>query len=134
LNSTARIDSFERAARLAVSADPQRNFNSWNARAMGQESVSGSVQTELWDEITWKFLLASIEERKVIPIIGPDLLGVDDGDKKTLLDRYLARRLAIEFNEPLDPTAAEPTLNEIVRALVEHEKPRGTITRRSSRC
>lgn len=60
----------------------------------------------LWDQ-----LLALIEEGRVIPIIGPELLLLDINGKTTLLYSYLAEQLANSLQIDSEP---EDTLNIVV--------------------
>src|SRR6185369_16280196 len=62
----------------------------------------------------WDNLLDFIQDRTVIPVIGPELVTVQDGDREVPLYRWLAQRLAADLNLP----AAEPPesfdLNDVV--------------------
>jgi hypothetical protein len=89
---------------------------------MRQELLSGNVQGELWDEGIWDELLTYIEAEDVIPIIGPDLLQVDIDGHTTLLDRYLAERLAAKLNLPISSSADDLTLNNVVSQLLRCER------------
>lgn len=89
---------------------------------MSQGVLSENVHAELWGEETWEELLGYIEDRRVVPIIGPDLLRVEEDVAKILLDRYLAKRLASKFKLPLDEGAAEPALNTVVCRLLGRER------------
>jgi hypothetical protein len=66
------------------------------------------------DEDAWDDLLNYIEERRVIPIIGPELLRVEiEGQSRMLLDwlaERLARRLQVDVSELSPPI----TLNDVV--------------------
>ena len=50
------------------------------------------------DDDAWDDLLNYIEERKVIPIIGPDLLRVETDRGPRLLYEWLAERLASKLS------------------------------------
>jgi hypothetical protein len=89
---------------------------------MSHELLPEDLSAELWGEETWDELLGYIEDRRVIPIIGPDLLQVEVDGSKTSLDRLLAKRLADKFRLPIDAAAAEPTLNEVVCRLLGRER------------
>jgi len=89
---------------------------------MASDSVSAPVETAHWNERTWEHLLESIEAQTVIPIIGPDLLWVQTGEKKTLLDRYLAAQLANSFDLRVDAAAGEPTLHNVICKLLERRR------------
>jgi hypothetical protein len=66
------------------------------------------------DEDAWDDLLNFIEERRVIPIIGPELLRVEiDGQSRMLLDwlaEKLARRLSVDVSDLTQPVS----LNDVV--------------------
>ena len=57
---------------------------------MSQELLPEDVSAELWGEETWEELLGYIEDRRVITIVGSDLLEVEVDGSNILLDRYLA--------------------------------------------
>ena len=67
-----------------------------------------------FDEDAWDDLLNYIEERRVIPIVGPDLLRVETDRGPRLLYDWLAERLAARLS--VDPALLpEPlTLNDVV--------------------
>lgn len=68
-----------------------------------------------WTEDNWSVLLASIEERRVIPIVGRDLLQVaPNGSPPVLLDQFVAGRLAADLG--LTVPHDELTLNAVVCA------------------
>lgn len=63
--------------------------------------------------LDWEELLLFIEERKVIPIVGKELLSVQDGERTVPLDRYLAGRLATALGLPREDLPADPDLNAV---------------------
>ncbi|HEX6572787.1 MAG TPA: SIR2 family protein, partial [Steroidobacteraceae bacterium] len=67
-----------------------------------------------FDDDAWDDLLNYIEERRVIPIVGPDLLRVDTDRGPRLLYDWLAEKLAARL--AVDPTGLpQPlTLNDVV--------------------
>ena len=73
---------------------------------------------EHFDEDAWDDLLNYIEERRVIPIIGPDLLRVQTDRGLRPLYEYLAEKLAAKLS--VDPTVLpQPlTLNDVVCAYL----------------
>jgi hypothetical protein len=66
-----------------------------------------------WSERTWDKLLAYVEERQVVPIVGPELLQVEVGGARTSLEGFLAERLAQELALPLDGQSKPTTLNAV---------------------
>jgi len=73
---------------------------------------------ELFDDDAWDDLLNYIEERRVIPIIGPDLLRVQTDRGLRPLYEYLAEKLAARLS--VDPSVLpQPlTLNDVVCAYL----------------
>ena len=62
----------------------------------------------------WEDLLLFVEEGKVIPVLGPGLATVRDGDQELPLLRWLARRLAAVIELPEDVLPAGYDLNDVV--------------------
>jgi hypothetical protein len=52
------------------------------------------IQPNTLDEDAWEDLLSFIEERRVIPIVGPEMLQVTTPSGAQLLYEWLAERLA----------------------------------------
>jgi hypothetical protein len=76
------------------------------------------------DEL-WETLISCIEDGKVVPVIGPELLIVPDGDRQVPLYRLIAERLAAKFDlHPQWRQGAE--LNAAVCAYLD-EKPRARV-------
>src|SRR5438552_671651 len=63
--------------------------------------TAGAVAFEV--EEFWEDLLAFIEDRNVIPVVGAELLTIEDGGKQTPLYRVVAERLLGKYG--LSPTA-----------------------------
>lgn len=61
-------------------------------------------------ERLWEQLIAFIEEGRVIPVIGPELLMLEIDGKATLLYTYLAQQLAKRLQIPAEP---DDTLNAV---------------------
>ncbi len=66
------------------------------------------------DEDAWDDLLNFIEERRVIPIIGPELLKVDTDDGPRLFYDWLAGKLAVKLNVDTALLPQPYTLNDVV--------------------
>lgn len=62
----------------------------------------------------WADLLDYIQERTVIPVIGPELVTVRDGDRDVPLYRWLAQRLAADLGLPSAELPAGFDLNDVV--------------------
>lgn len=78
----------------------------------------------LWEESLWDDLLHYIEKRRVIPIVGPDLLNVEVDGTRILLDRYIAKHLVRKLSLPANLLSAEPSLNEVACHLLGRYKER----------
>ena len=66
------------------------------------------------DDDAWDDLLNYIEERRVIPIIGPELLRVETDDGPRLLYEWLAEKLAARLSVDTDGLPQPLTLNDVV--------------------
>jgi hypothetical protein len=66
------------------------------------------------DEDGWEDLLNYIEERRVIPIIGPELLEVETDSGPRLLYDWLAEKLAGKLNVDVTALPQPYTLNDVV--------------------
>lgn len=66
------------------------------------------------DDDAWDDLLNYIEERRVIPIIGPELLRVDTDGGPRLLYEWLAEKLAARLGVDTDGLPQPLTLNDVV--------------------
>jgi hypothetical protein len=66
------------------------------------------------DEDAWEDLLSFIEERRVIPIIGPELLLVATDERPRLLYDWVAERLAARLNVDTHQLPQRFTLNDVV--------------------
>jgi hypothetical protein len=66
------------------------------------------------DEDGWDDLLNYIEERRVIPIVGPDLLRVDTDQGPRLLYEWLAEKLAGRLSVDIEGLPQPLTLNDVV--------------------
>ena len=75
-----------------------------------------------FDDDVWEDLLNYIEEKRVIPIVGPELCVVQTDAGPENLYTWLARSLATRLNQTLDADAPPPTLNDVV---VRHLSARG---------
>jgi len=85
----------------------------------GESGVPGgdprSGAEDGWD---WDALLAFIDERRVIPIVGPDLLRIEVDGVSTTFDHYVARQLAGRMSVPAERLPADPSLNDVVSEYV----------------
>ena len=80
--------------------------------------TAAAPHLENFDEDAWDDLLNYIEERRVIPIIGPDLLRVQTDRGLRPLYEYLADRLAAKLSVDTAPLPQPLTLNDVVCAYL----------------
>jgi TIR domain/SIR2-like domain len=66
------------------------------------------------DDDAWEDLLNFIEERRVIPILGPELLTVDTDTGPRLLYDWIAEKLAAKLNVDTTQLPQPYTLNDVV--------------------
>lgn len=72
------------------------------------------------DGFFWEDLLDYIEARRVIPVVGPELLIVRDGGSEVSLYRWVADRLAQQLRIPLDGLPESYALNEVVARFLQN--------------
>jgi len=72
------------------------------------------AEPQRFDEDAWDDLLNYIEERRVIPIIGPDLLRVQTDGGPRLLYEWLAEKLAARLSVDTSGLPLPHTLNDVV--------------------
>ncbi len=65
-------------------------------------------------EAFWDNLLDYIQDRTVVPVIGPELVTVREGDRDVTLYRWLAQRLAADLQLPTAELGEGFDLNEVV--------------------
>src|SRR6266540_1123916 len=75
-------------------------------------SLRAAVET--LDDDAWEDLLNFIEERRVIPIIGPELLQVETETGHRLLHDWVAEKLAARLNVDTAELPQPYTLNDVV--------------------
>lgn len=80
--------------------------------------TAAAPHLENFDEDAWDDLLNFIEERRVIPIIGPDLLRVQTDRGLRPLYEHLAERLAAKLSVDTGPLPKPLTLNDVVCAYL----------------
>ena len=73
---------------------------------------SGTAQG--FDEDAWDDLLNYIEERRVIPIVGPDLLRVNTPSGPRPLYEWLAEKLAVRLTVDTTGLPRPLTLNDVL--------------------
>jgi hypothetical protein len=76
--------------------------------------ASAALQMSALDDDAWDDLLSFIEERRVIPIVGPELLQVATDRGPRLLYDWLAEKLAARLNVDVAQLPQPYTLNDVV--------------------
>jgi hypothetical protein len=72
------------------------------------------AQSPRLDEDAWEDLLNFIEERRVIPIVGPELLKVETDGGPRLLNDWMAEKLAAKLGVDTARLPSPYTLNDVV--------------------
>src|SRR5262245_39905071 len=75
---------------------------------------AAALATTILDDDAWDDLLSFIEERRVIPIVGPELLMVTTERGPRLLYEWAAERLAARLNVSTAELPQPYTLNDVV--------------------
>ena len=78
----------------------------------------GTMEEQIDYEEFWEELLADIEEHRVVPVIGPDLVTLSQADGDISLYGCLARRLADKLRVDLATLPDRVTLNDVASAFV----------------
>ncbi|HSB80470.1 MAG TPA: toll/interleukin-1 receptor domain-containing protein [Candidatus Methylomirabilis sp.] len=78
-------------------------------------------------ERVWEDLLLFIEERTVIPIIGPELLTIKDGEHRVPLYSWVANRLAAVLEIPTAGLPEGFTLNDVVSLHLRTRRERESL-------
>jgi len=97
--------------RAALLSRP-RHTSHGNLRMSSVTQISQSLPT--LDEDAWDDLLNFIEERRVIPIVGPELLMVETDSGPRLLYDWLAEKLALKLGVDATQLPQPCTLNDVV--------------------
>jgi hypothetical protein len=98
---------------------------------MNPETAARSASPAVpFSDDVWEDLLNYIEEKRVIPIVGPELLKVDTEKGPQLLMVWLAEKLAARLNVDMAALAQPLELNDVVCAyLVNHGRREEAYTR-----
>src|ERR1700681_4396463 len=76
--------------------------------------ATAQLPMSVLDDDAWDDLLTFIEERRVIPIVGPELLQVATERGPRLLYDWLAEKLAARLNVDIASLPQPYTLNDVV--------------------
>src|SRR3984885_15077254 len=88
-------------------------MSSESRRRMGNASAATAAMSTL-DDDAWDDLLSFIEERRVIPIVGPELLLVSTERGPRLLLDWVAEKLAGRLNVNIAELPQPYTLNDVI--------------------
>ena len=67
-----------------------------------------------WGQRNWDELLSYIEQKSVIPILGPDLVLVKREGRSMTLEQYVALELARRLELPADAVGETPSLHLVM--------------------
>ncbi|HEX6829713.1 MAG TPA: toll/interleukin-1 receptor domain-containing protein [Burkholderiales bacterium] len=82
------------------------------------------------DATFWDDLLDYVEEGRVIPVAGPELLAVRDGERELPLQHWIAERLAQQLRLSLDGLPEGYALNHVVARFLENRGRRVDLYKR----
>ena len=86
-----------------------------------------------WKDLDWAELLACMRRRKVIPVIGEELLQVEIEGKTVPLYAWMAERLAIVLEVPASELPSPASLNDVAcQYLARNDSNRNSIYTRLS--
>jgi len=92
-------------------------------------AVASLSAAPAYDDV-WEDLLNYIEEKRVIPIVGPELLKVETETGPRLLQEWLAEKLAARLNVDPAPLSKPLALNDVVCSyLANHGRREEAYTR-----
>jgi hypothetical protein len=95
-----------------------------------ESAAAATLSTAPFHDDVWDDLLNYIEEKRVIPIVGPELLKVDTDTGPRLLIEWLAEKLAARLNVDPGPLSKPLLLNDVVCAyLANHGRREEAYTR-----
>lgn len=83
--------------------------------------------TKASDNFPWDVLLASIDEGRVVPVVGPELLVFDRGGREVTLHEVIADALKERLGIDGSPTAGRTELNRIASEFLEGGGHRGML-------
>ena len=107
------------------SAEPNLSVKSSTLNVERSSEAGAPFHDDVWED-----LLNYIEEKRVIPIVGPELLKVQTEAGPRLLLEWLAEKLAARLNVDPAPLAKPLTLNDVVCSyLTNHGRREEAYTR-----
>lgn len=101
-----------------------------NVERSASGAESSAPHGAAFNDDVWEDLLNYIEEKRVIPIIGPELLKVETDTGPRLLQHWLAEKLAARLNVDSAPLPVPLALNDVVCSyLTNHGRREEAYTR-----
>ena len=71
------------------------------------------------DDVFWDHLLGHIDDRRLVPVVGPELTMINTGDVEQTFSSLIGQRLASKYH--LSTSSAITTIGEAVEAILQQE-------------
>jgi len=71
------------------------------------------------DDVFWDHLLGHIDDRRLVPVVGPELTIINTGDVEQTFSSLIGQRLANKYR--LSKSSAVTTMGEAVEAILQRE-------------
>jgi hypothetical protein len=81
---------------------------------MNSGTTPASTAAATWGQRNWDELLSYIEQKSVIPVIGPDLVLVEREGRTVTLEQYVALELARRLELPPEAVGESPSLHLVM--------------------
>jgi hypothetical protein len=81
---------------------------------MDSGTTPATITAATWGQRNWDELLSYIEQKSVIPILGPDLVLVERNGKGMTLEQYVALELATKLELPVKVVGELPSLHHVM--------------------
>ena len=73
------------------------------------------------DDVFWDHLLGHIDDRRLVPVVGPELTIINTGDVEQTFSSLIGQRLANKYR--LSKSSAVTTIGEAVEAILQEKRP-----------
>lgn len=87
---------------------------------MESGTIPATAAPTTWGQRNWDELLSYIEQKSVIPILGPDLVLVERNGKGMTLEQYVALELASKLDLPATSVGELPSLHQVMCLYYQH--------------
>lgn len=81
---------------------------------MNSGTTPAAAVASIWSQRNWDELLSYIEQKSVIPVLGPDLVLVEREGRKMTLEQYVALELAQRLELPAASLGESPSLHLVM--------------------